>query len=186
VLCLFLLIMTGRLTSEPGRALAALLSTALLVQCWCAQRGYVRSRSRLVLLGLILALPALGSVWLVLNVVRFYSYAPESQASVYSAVVRSQEIVVNCAIALGLVGIIWSIAEVASVIGQRISHKLVGKRKMWWNRPLKGTWMLGYTIGYGIALLVASSFLRWTLLAVAVLGIVFAVIFRAIRNQDEI
>lgn len=183
---MFLLISTGRLTSEPGRALVALLSMGLMVQCWFAQLHYVKSRSRRVLLGLILTLPALGSLWLGLNVVRFYSYGPESPTSLYSAVVRAQSIVVSLAIILGLIAMQLSIAEVASVIGQSISRKLVGKKKTWWNRPLKGTWMWGIFVGYAVGILIASTFLRWALLAVAVLGIIFAALFRALRKQDEI
>ena len=64
LLCMFLLIITGRLSSEPGRALVALLSMALVAQCWFVQLKYVRSGSGRVLLGLILTPPALGSLWL--------------------------------------------------------------------------------------------------------------------------
>lgn len=111
---------------------------------------------------------------------------PESPTSLYSAVVRAQSIVVSLAIILGLIAMQLSIAEVASVIGQSISRKLVGKKKTWWNRPLKGTWMWGIFVGFAVGILIASTFLRWALLAVAVLGIIFAALFRALRKQDEI
>ncbi len=186
LLSLFLLTVTGRLISEPGRAVVALLSLALVAQCWRAQRRYLRSRSRTVLLALLLSLPALGSIWLGLNVVRVYSYEPDPEGSLHLAVIRAQDFVFTCAIVLGLIAIQWSIAEGASVIGHAVSHKLVGKKKTWWNRPLKGTWMLGSVIGYAIGLLIASSYLRWSLLAVAVLGIVFAMIFRVIHGENQI
>ena len=186
LLTLFLLIMSGTLLSEPGRAVVAVLSFALIAPCWFAQYKHVKSRSRLVLLALVLALPGLGTLWLGLNVIRFYSYAPEAPTSLYSAVVRIQAIVVDLAIVMGLVAMPWSIAEIASVIGKAISRKLVGKKKTWWNRPLTGKWMWGIYIGYAIALLIASSFLRWALMAVAVLGAIFALIFRAMRDPDQI
>jgi hypothetical protein len=183
---LFLLIISGTLSSEPGRAVVAVLSFVLIAHCWFVEYKHVKSRSRLVLLALVLALPTLGALWLGLNVIRFYSYAPEAPTSLYSTVVRIQSNVVDLAIVIGLVAMQWSVAEVASGIGKAISRTLVGKKKTWWNRPLTGKWMWGIYVGYAIGLLIASSFLRWALLAVAVLGAIFALIFRAIRDPDQI
>jgi hypothetical protein len=182
----FLLMLAGRLTSEPVRAVVAVLSLVLTVQCWKAQRPYVKARSRVVLLTLILLLPALGSIWLGLNVVRYYSYDPESPESLYSTVVRIQDVLVSCGFVVGLIAMQWRIAEIAMVVGRRISRGLVGRRKTWWNRPLKGTWLWGSVVGYAISLLIVSSFLRWALLFVAILGILFAAMFRALRSDDEI
>lgn len=184
--CLFLLIISGTLLSEPGRAVVAILSLLLIVQSWFAQQKYVKARSRLVYLTLVLTLPALGAVWLGLNVVRFYSYVPASPTSLYSTVVRTQAIVVDLAIAVGLVAMQWSIAEIASVTGKAVSHKLVGKKTTWWNRPLTGKWMLGIYIGYAVGILIASSFVRWVLFLVAVLGAIFVLIFRVVREKDQI
>jgi hypothetical protein len=182
----FLLMLTGHLTSEPVRAVVAVLSLAMTAQCWVAQRRYVKPRSRVVLLTLILLLPALGSMWLGLNVVRYYSYDPESPAILYLTVIRIQDVLVSCAFVVGLIAMQWLIAEIAVVIGRRVTLRFVGRRKTWWNRPLKGTWLLGSVVGYAISLLIVSRFLRWALLAVAILGIFFAAIFRTLRSEDEI
>jgi hypothetical protein len=186
LLCLLLLIISGLLASERARAVIALLSMALVIQCWFAQRRCVRSRSRLVLWTLLLALPAAGSLWLGLNVVRSYSYDGQSGSLLYSTVVRIQEIIVKAATVTGVAAMAWLLGETASLLGQMISQKIVGKKNTWWNKPLKGFWMLGHVIGYAIALLIASSFLRWTLLAVGLLGLAFAAVFRATRKDDEI
>lgn len=102
----------------------------------------MESRSRLVLLGLLPALPASGSIWLGLTVMRFYRYGPESEPNLCARVVRTQELVFRSAIVLGLIAVQWSIAEATSIMGRKISRRLVGTRKAWWNRPLKGTWRL--------------------------------------------
>lgn len=46
--------------------------------------------------------------------------------------------------------------------------------------------MLGIYIGYAVAILIASSFVRWVLFLVAVLGAIFALIFRVVREKDQI
>jgi hypothetical protein len=182
----FCLVISGAIRSEPGRAAAAVLSFGLVVQSWFAQRRYAKSRSTLALLSLILSLPALGSVWLGLNVLRFYSYAPESRAPVYSTAVRLQEIIVNCAIAIGIIVFFWSIAEVAKFLGKAISKRFAGRKKTWWNKPLGTTWMWGSPIGTALCALITSSLLRWILIACSLLGLTFALIFRFTRKDDEI
>ena len=172
--------------SEPGRAVASVVCLALVMQSWFTQRRYVKSRERLVLVALALSLPALASVWLGLNVLRFYSYDPVSDISVYSTVVRLQAIVEGVAYAIGLVVFFWTIVEVSCFLAERISVKLVGRRKTWWNRRLKATWLWGSPIGSTIAALISSSLLRWLVVGLSVLGCVFAVIFRLTRPDDEI
>jgi len=172
--------------SEPGRAVASVVCLALVMQSWFTQRRYVKSRERLVLVALALSLPALASVWLGLNVLRFYSYDPVSDISVYSTVVRLQAIVEGVAYAIGLVVFFWTIVEVSCFLAERISVKLVGRRKTWWNRRLKATFLWGSPIGSTIAALISSSLLRWLVVGLSVLGCVFAVIFRLTRPDDEI
>jgi|GEM_PF-4660506 hypothetical protein len=76
VFAIFGLVASGMLPSEPGRAVASALCMALMIQSWVMQRRYAKNRERLVLLTLALTLPALASLWLGMNVLRFYSYAP--------------------------------------------------------------------------------------------------------------
>ena len=183
---IFYLIMSGTILSQQGRAAAAVLSFGLVVQSWFAQRRYTRTRSMLVLLSFILSLPALGSLWLGLNVLRFYSYAPESRALLYSGVVRLQEVIADCACAIGIIVLFWSTAEVATFLGKRISKKFAGQKKTWWNKPLKGTWMWGSPIGTALCAVVTTSSLRWILIVCSILGLIFALILRFARKNDEI
>jgi hypothetical protein len=183
---LFSMIMSGTIRSEPARAVAAVLSLGLVLQSWFTQRQYMKTRPRVALLTFILSLPLLGSLWLGLNVVRFYSYAPESHAPVYSAVIRLQEIVIDCATAIGIIVFFWSTAEVATFLGKRISKRFAAQKKTWWNKPLKGTWMWGSPIGTALCAFITSSVLRWILIACSILGLIFALIFRFSRKHDEI
>src|SRR5258708_19777844 len=169
----------GILLSEPGRAGASVLSLALVIQSWVMQRKYARTRERLVLLTLALSLPALASLWLGLNVLRFYSYAPESRAQLYSSVVRLQEMIQSVAYAIGLVVVFWTIVELSCFLAERISVKLVGRRKTWWNRRVKGIWLLCRPIGFPLAALISSSLLRWLVVVLSGLGLPFRTDFSA-------
>lgn len=186
VLIIFGLVVSGILLSEPGRAFASVLCMLLLIHSWIVQRRYTQSRERLVLLSLALSLPALAALWLGLNVLRFYSYDPESSAQFYSAVVHLQEVVQNLALAVGLVVLFWAIVDLSCFLAGRISAKLVGRRKTWWNQKFKGTWLLGSPIGFALAALITSSLLRWLVIVLSVWGCIFALIFRLSRPRDEI
>ena len=124
-----------------------------------------------------------GQLWL--NVLRFYSYDPESPAQVYSAVVRIQEVIQNLALAVGLVVLFWAIVDVSCFLARRISVKLVGHKKTWWNQKFKGTWLLGSPIGFALAALISSSLIRWLVVVLTVWGCTFALIF-ALSTLDEI
>jgi hypothetical protein len=62
----------------------------------------------LVFLTFVLSLPGLAAVWLGLNVIRFYSYNPDSPPSGYNWVIPSQDAVwwLGCAVASILV--LWA------------------------------------------------------------------------------
>lgn len=186
VVAIFGLVASGILGSEPGRAVASVLCMALLVQSWVMQRRCARTREGLVLLTLALSLPAFASLWLGLNVLRFYFYAPESRTQLYPGVVRLQQMIQSVAYVIGLVVVFWTIVELSCFLAERISVKLVGRRKTWWNRQFKGTWLWGSPIGFALAALISSSLLRWSVVALSVLGCFFAVIFRFTRPHDEI
>jgi hypothetical protein len=57
----------------------------------------------------------MASLWLGLNVIRFYAYAPESEAKVYSTVVRLQFVVECCAAAVGILVLFWAIIELGAL-----------------------------------------------------------------------
>jgi hypothetical protein len=183
---LFCLVMSGTIRSEPARVVAAVVSLGLVLESWFTQQRFTKTRSGLTLLTLILGLPALGSLWLGLNVVRSYLYAPEADASLYSTVIRFQEVIADCASAIAIIVFFWSTAEAAKFLAKRISNKFAGKRKTWWNKPLTGTWLWGCPIGTALSAIIASSLLRWILIACSILGITFALIFRFTRTDDEI
>jgi len=186
VFVIFGLVMSGVLASEPARAVASILCIALLIQSWIMQRRYTRTREKLAFLTLALGLPALASIWLGLNVVRFYSYTGGSPSKSYSTVVRLQEIIQSVAYAAALVVGFWAIVEISCFVAERISRKFAGRRKTWWNRRLKGTWLWGSPIGFAISALITSSLLRWLVITASVLGCLFAVLFRLSRPHDEI
>jgi hypothetical protein len=186
VFVIFGLVVSGVLASEPARAVASVFCIALLIQSWIMQRRYTRSRERLAFLTLALCLPALASMWLGLNVLRFYSYTGGAPSQSYSTVVRLQGIIQSVAYGAALVVGFWAIVEISCSIAERISGKFAGRRKTWWNRQLKGTWLWGSPIGFAISALIASSLLRWLVITASVLGCLFAVIFRLTRPSDEI
>jgi hypothetical protein len=186
VFVIFGLVVAGVFSSEPGRAVASVLCILLLIQSWVTQRKYLRSRERVVLLSLALSLPALAALWLGLNVMRFYSYDPESPAQFHSAVIHIQEVVQDLALAVGLVVLFWAIVDLSCFLAGRISAKLVGRRRTWWNQRFKGTWLLGSPIGFALAALISSSLLRWLVIALSVWGCIFALVFRLSRPRDEI
>jgi hypothetical protein len=186
VAAVFGLVVSGSLVSEPGRAVASVLCVALVIQSWVMQRRFARTRERLFLFTLALSLPALASLWLGLNVLRFYSYAPESGAQLYSTVVRLQEVIQSVAYAIGLVVFFWTIVELSCFLADRVSLRLVGHRKTWWNRRFKGIWLLGSPIGFALTALISSSLLRWLVVVLSILGCFFALLFRITRPHDEI
>lgn len=105
--------------SEPVRAVASVLWIALLVHSWVQQRRYIRTLRGLTFVTFILSLPALASFWLGLNVIRFYSYAPESEPNVYSVVIQLQSVIEWCGAVLGIVVALWFIIEVAHWLVKR-------------------------------------------------------------------
>jgi hypothetical protein len=63
---------------------------------------------------------------------------------------------------------------------------VIGKKSAWWNRRLKGWRMRGSLIGFVISILIASQIARWLAVTLAVLGCLFAMVFRFARKEDEI
>jgi hypothetical protein len=90
------------------------------------------------------------------------------------------------AVALFGVVFLWSVGELGAHLAKRLSLKLVGRKKTWWNREFKGTWLWASPIGFALAALISSSLLRWLVLVLSGLGCLFALIFRLTRHHDEI
>ena len=63
---------------------------------------------------------------------------------------------------------------------------VIGKRSAWWNRQLKGKWLWGSWIGFGISILIVSQIVRWLAVTLAVLGSLFAIAFRFMGKGGEI
>lgn len=172
--------------SEPGRAVLALACLGLVLQSWLVQRKFTRSRGNLALWTLGLSLPALAYLWLGLNVLRFYSYNGDAPSTTYFVVARLQAMIEICAVAVGTVVTLWTVGEFAAFLARRISFKLVGRRKTWWNRRFTGVWLWGSLIGFLLSALIQYGWLRWFVIAVSVSGCFFALIFRLFRTEEEI
>lgn len=173
-------------SSELGRAVLALACLGLVLQSWLVQRKYTRSRGNLALWTLGLSLPALAYLWLALNILRFYSYNGDAPSTTYSVVIRLQAAIEVCAVAIGAAVTLWTVGEFAAFLARRISFKLVGRRKTWWNRRCTAVWLWGSLIGFLLSALIQYGWLRWFVIAVSVLGCFVAVIFRLLRSEDEI
>jgi hypothetical protein len=83
--------LAGGLRSEPLRAVFAVACVALAVYQFFLYRTKGVA-TRYISLSLIVLGFAIASVWLALNVVRYYTYDPVSQHSIYTSVVGTQEI----------------------------------------------------------------------------------------------
>jgi hypothetical protein len=62
----------------------------------------------------------------------------------------------------------------------------VRRKKAWWNKPQKGIWMPGCVVGLAVGAFITSSFLRWAVISLSILGLILALIFRVRRSDDEI
>lgn len=107
----WLLLFTGFLQSEVLRAALAVACIALMVYQWLAYRK-TSTGAQLFFLSLIVAGFGLSSVWLALNVVRFYTYGHESDGMglwhVY--VIRTQDILLWFIGALVVVVSVWAVS----------------------------------------------------------------------------
>lgn len=118
----WLLLFGGALQSEIPRAAIAVGCLALMIYQWTAYRK-TYSGSKLVFVSLIVAGFALASIWLALNVVRFYTYGHESDnlGVLYSSVVRIQRVLIWPIGGLVLVVCVWAILGSARWLVRRVS-----------------------------------------------------------------
>jgi len=119
----WLLLFTGFLQSEVLRAAVAVACIALMLYQWLAYRK-TSTGARFVLLSLIVAGFGLSSVWLALNVVRFYTYGHESAGMglwhVY--VIHAQDIL------LWFIGTLVVVVSVWVVSGWSIQRQVARRR----------------------------------------------------------
>jgi hypothetical protein len=112
--------------SELDLAVASTASITLLVHSIVTQRRYTRTLQGRTLIRLFLLLPALAALWLGLNVIRVYSYAPDAGLNVCWFVVETQDVIVWSGGILGVVVAIWSSIEGALWVVKRflpqVSH----------------------------------------------------------------
>jgi hypothetical protein len=101
----WLLLFGGAIQSEIVRAVIAVGCFALMIYQWILYRRTHRG-SRLLFVSLIVAGFMLASIWLALNVVRFYSYGHPSDnlGLLYSCVVRVQD------------SLIWPIGVLVTIV----------------------------------------------------------------------
>ena len=97
-------------------------SIALMFYQWLTYRK-TSSGAQLVFLSLIVAGYGLASLWLALNVVRFYTYNPES-AHLWAShmfVIRVQDALVWGVGALVVAVSLWALLQFAQWLGRRVS-----------------------------------------------------------------
>ena len=118
----WLLLFGGLLQSEIARAVIAVGCLALMIYQWMAYRK-TYSGSKLVFVSLIVAGFALASIWLALNVVRFYTYGHESDSlgMLYFSVVRVQSVLIWPIGVLVVAVCVWAIVEFARWLVRRVS-----------------------------------------------------------------
>jgi hypothetical protein len=94
----------------------------LMLYQWLTYRR-TSSGARLVFQSLIVAGFSLASVWLALNVVRFYTYNPESERiwAWHGVVAQIQEALLWVIGALALAVSLWALLQFAQWLGRRVS-----------------------------------------------------------------
>ena len=118
----WLLLFGGLLQSEIVRAVIAVGCFALMIYQWMTYRKTYRG-STLVFVSLIVAGFALASIWLALNVVRYYAYGHESDnlGMLYSTVVRVQGILIWPIGVLVMIVCVWAIVGFSRWLVARVS-----------------------------------------------------------------
>jgi hypothetical protein len=118
----WLLLFAGFLGSEIVRASVAIGGIALMVYQWRTYRK-TSNGAQLVFLSLIVAGFGLASVWLALNVVRFYTYNPESAHlwAWHMLVIRVQDALIWGIGALVVTVSLWTLLQFAQWFGRRMS-----------------------------------------------------------------
>ena len=108
------------LPSEVLRAILAVVCIASMLWQWLRYRKTERG-AHFIFLSLMVAGFTLASVWLLLNVARFYTYDGESGRShVYPKVVSTQDELVWLICVLMVVVSIWALFEFAHWVSGRL------------------------------------------------------------------
>jgi hypothetical protein len=117
---MWILVFAGLLHSEIVRALLAVGCTGLMIFQWLIYRKTDRG-TQLLFLSLVVTALGLSSVWLGLNVVRFYTYDPESPQTWawHMLIAHVQEIIEWTVVALVSVVFLWGLLLVARWLNRR-------------------------------------------------------------------
>lgn len=118
----WVLLFGGLLQSEVVRSFVAVGCFALMIYQWVAHRR-TYSGSKLVFCSLIVAGFVLASIWLALNLFRFYTYGHESDnlGMLYFSVVRAQGVLIWPIGGLVLVVCVWAMLGFARWLVRRAS-----------------------------------------------------------------
>ena len=118
---MWVLLFAGLLNSEIVRAVLAVLCTSLMFYQWLIYRKTNRGM-QLFFLSLVVGGLALSSVWIGLNVVRFYTYDPESHRlwAWHMLIVHIQEIVKWAVVGLAAVAFLCGLLLLARWINERL------------------------------------------------------------------
>lgn len=117
---MWILLFAGLLRSDIVRAALAAGCTGLMIFQWLIYRKTERGM-RLLFLSLLVTTLGLSSVWLGLNVVRVYTYDPESPQiwARHMLIVDAQEIIQWTVVALATVVSLWGLLLVARRLNRR-------------------------------------------------------------------
>ncbi len=97
---------------EVIRAVLAVFCLTLLVHSWFMQRKYGKNRWRLGFFTLLLSLPALGCLWLELNVLRYHAHPMNwNKWELWQAICEWQYRVERTAQVLGIAVAFWVIGD---------------------------------------------------------------------------
>ena len=106
---------------QISRAVLSAVCLSLLTHSWFMQRRFSESNWRLGFLSLLLSVPALGCVWLGLNVIRGNAYPSDwTHAELYENVCALQNCVEWVAKLAGIAILLWLIIDAARLSSRRV------------------------------------------------------------------
>ena len=118
---MWVLLLAGLLNSEIVRAVLAVFCTALMIYQWLIYRKTNRGM-QLLFLWLVVGGLTLSSIWVGLNVVRFYTYDPESNRmwAWHMLIVQIQEIIKWAVVGLAAIAFLCGLLLLARWINERL------------------------------------------------------------------
>jgi hypothetical protein len=115
----WLLLLVAFFQSEIVRAVVAVVCIALMVVQWLIYRK-ATTGELFAFLSVIAGGFGLANLWLLLNVVRFYTYDADSGSGVHFLVIRIQDALLWVVVAVLAVTCVWALSVVARWLGRNL------------------------------------------------------------------